>query len=169
MQQSEEKHIIVGKIGSTYGVKGWVKVISFTEIALDILNFSPWYLESPTGWEKIKVEDGRPHGKAIVVKLPGYNAPEQARLLTGKKIAVTQSQLPALEKGEYYWSDLEGLSVINQHNEVLGKVIYLINTGANDVLVVKGDKEHAIPYLPGTVILKIDLEKKEIHVDWELI
>lgn len=169
MQETDNKYAIVGKIGSTYGIKGWVKVFSFTEEITAILDFEPWYLETTTGWTKIQLEGSRPHGKAIVVKVKGINTPEEARLLTGKKIAVTRSQLPTLTNNEYYWRDLEGLSVIDQHGTILGKVSYLIATGANDVLVIKGEKEHAIPYLFGKVIISIDLDKREMHVNWELI
>ena len=82
-------------------------------------------------------------------------------------IAITRAQLPALPKNEYYWSDLEGLTVINQAGVVLGKVIYLIATGSNDVLVIKGDKELAIPYLQDEVITQVDLENGVIHVNWD--
>ena len=109
----------------------------------------------------------REHGKGIVVKFANYDTPEQSRLLTGKNIAITRSQLPPLKKGEYYWSDLKGLTVINQKGVELGKVTYIIATGSNDVLVVKGDKEIAIPYLLDEVIKSIDLELGQILVDWE--
>lgn len=167
MNQAE--YVIVGKIGSTYGVQGWVKIQSYTELTADILTYTPWYLEDKNDWKRIKLEAGKEHGKGIIVKLPGYDNPEKARLLTGKRIAVLRSELPVLEKNEYYWSDLEGLTVINQSGLVLGKVIYLIETGSNDVLIVKGDNEHAIPYLPDDVVKSIDLEKKTMHVDWEPI
>jgi len=162
-------YIVIGKVGSTYGIKGWLKITSFAASLENILAYGSWYLTEGTGWKQIEVEDCREHGKGIVAKLAGFNNPEQARLLTGKLIAVKRSELPALEKHDYYWADLEGLTVINQHNEVLGKVIYLIATGSNDVLVVKGDKEHAIPYLPNDVIVSIDLDKKVMHVKWEEI
>lgn len=166
---SSATHIIIGKIGAPYGIKGWLKITSFTDSIADILNYGPWYLQENQAWKPIEITDGREHGKGIVVKIAGFDTPEQARLLTGKTIAIERSQLPKLEKHEYYWSDLEGLTVINQHGETLGKVIYLIATGSNDVLVVKGEKEHAIPYLPGDVVTSIDLAEKVMHVNWDLI
>ncbi len=166
---SSAKHIIVGKIGAPYGVKGWLKITSFTETIGDILNYGPWLLQENQEWKPIEVSDGRLHGKGIVVKIAGFDTPEHARLLTGKTIAVDRSQLPILDKQEYYWSDLEGLTVINQNGEVLGKIIYLIETGSNDVLVVKGEKEHAIPYLPDEVVKSIDLTEKVMHVSWDLL
>jgi 16S rRNA processing protein RimM len=170
MNKADTGYIIVGKIGSTYGIQGWLKVFSFTEEMANILDYEPWYLEEGSTWQAIQRNAAREHGKCVIAKFAGCNTPEQARLLTGKKIAVKRSQLPDLAKGEYYWKDLEGLTVINQDGDALGKVKYLIETGANDVLVIEHQgKEHAIPYLPGNVVTRIDLDKQEIQVDWELI
>lgn len=170
MNKADAEYVIVGKIGSTYGVQGWLKVFSFTEELADILEYNPWYLENGDTWGLIQVKAAREHGKCVVAKLAGYNTPEEARVLTGKKIAIKRSQMPPLETGEYYWKDLEGLTVINQHGETLGKVVYLIETGANDVLVIDSQgKEYAIPYLPGNVITRVDLVNQAIHVNWDLI
>lgn len=164
------KHIIIGKIGATYGVHGWLKIHPFTEFGAHILEYKPWYLSrDQQHWQMMDVEAGRTHGNGIIVKLAGYDNPEIARQLTGQNIAIERSQLPALEANEFYWDDLVGLKVIDQSGQVLGEVIYLIATGSNDVLVVKGEKEHAIPFLMDEVILKVDLVKGEIHVDWEML
>lgn len=159
--------IVVGKVGATYGVQGWLKILSYTEWTNNILQYAPWYIETKDDWKPITIMGSREHGKGVVVKFTGYDTPEQSRVLTGKKIAIMRSQLPPLKKDEYYWSDLKGLTVVNQAGVILGKVIYIIATGSNDVLVVKGDKEHAIPYLPDDVVKSIDLEKGVIYVDWE--
>jgi 16S rRNA processing protein RimM len=171
MIKADPDYVIVGKIGSTYGIKGWLKIFSYTAIKADILEYHPWYLENDSSWKAIEIDEGRQHGKTVVAKFAGYNTPEHARLLTGKTIAIKRDALPKLAKHEYYWSDLEGLTVINQRNESLGTVVQLLETGANDVLVVKqdGQKEHAIPYLPGKVITEVDLVKGVIYVDWEII
>jgi 16S rRNA processing protein RimM len=164
------KIIKVGKIGSTYGVRGWIKVLSYTEYGDNILDYKPWYLsKDKENWKPVEIEDGRMHGDRVIVKFKGIDTPEKAALLTGNVVGITRSQLPTLKENEFYWSDLEGLTVINKNGDILGNVIYLIETGSNDVLVVKGEKEHAIPYLFGDVVLSVDLEKKEIHVDWELL
>lgn len=161
--------VIIGKIGATYGVQGWLKITSYTEVITDILDYNPWLIGHNNHWQTMEVNDGHQHGKGIVVKLAGINNPEQARLLTGKMIAVKRANLPSLKKNEFYWSDLEGLTVIDQHQQVLGTVSYLIATGGNDVLVVKTDhKEIAIPYLPD-VVVKVDLAGQVIQVNWDPI
>lgn len=166
MSSHKKDYVVVGKIGTPYGVKGWVKVFCYTDPIGQILEYDPWYLEDENGWRPIQVIDGQPHGKGIIVKLEGFDTPEQSRLLTGTVIGIQRKQLAPLEKNEYYWSDLEGLTVINSDGKVLGKVIYLMETGANDVLVVKNGKELAIPYIKD-VVLSVDLVKKEMRVQWD--
>lgn len=174
MTHADADYVVVGKIGTTYGIKGWLKIHSFTETVGSILDYPTWYLEEGNAgigdsWKLVKVQDAKQHGKGIIAKLPGFENPEQARMLTGKKIAILRAQLPKLAKDEYYWDDLIGLTVIDQHGTTLGQVSFLLPTGANDVLVVKGTKEHAIPYLPGDVIKDINLEEGVMRVDWEII
>lgn len=170
MKEPEANYITLGKIGSTHGVRGWIKVQSYAELTDNIFDHKIWYLSSPQGqYRPITVEDWKPYGKGSLVKFVGIETPEEARLLTGKTINVPRSDLPELEKDEYYWTDLIGLTVINKQGEILGKVTHLMETGSNDVLIIKNTKEHAIPFLMDSVILSVDLEKKEIQVDWELI
>lgn len=167
--ENTKKYIVIGKVGTTYGIQGWLKIHSFTEIKGDIMDYDPWYIKEGANWKPIAVEDVREHGKSVIAKLAGWNTPEQARLLTGKEIAVLDSQLPLLAKDEYYWNDLIGLTVIDQHQKTLGTVIYLLETGSNDVLVVKGEKDFAIPFLLGDVIKNVNIAERVIHVDWEII
>ena len=117
-------------------------------------------------WEEIHLEDSRENSNHLIVKLPNYNSPEKARSLSNVKIAVLQNQLPKLQNNEYYWIDLIGSKIINLENFDLGIVQNLISTGANDVLVTLGDRKRLIPYI-STVILKVDLAEKVIHVDWQ--
>jgi 16S rRNA processing protein RimM len=165
---ADQQLIIVGKIGASYGIKGWLHIHSFTEYGASILEYSPWYLTDDNGkrLHEAVIEDGKIHGHGLVAKFKDYNNPETARKLTGLTISIKRSQLLDLPENEFYWSDLEGLSVYNANNELLGTVIYLISTGSNDVLVINHDgHEHAIPYLVDSVVKKVDLEKREIHVD----
>ncbi len=167
--KDDNEYVIVGKISVPYGIQGWIKIVSFTEVMTDLLRYKPWYLESESGWQLVKPQHAKAHGKQLIAKFNEYHTPEAVRVLTGKKIAVTRSQLPVLGKNEYYWSDLQGLTVIDQQGNLLGKVAYLLATGSNDVLVVKNEAgiEHAIPYLPDSIIMQVDLASKTIQVDWE--
>lgn len=165
-----EKYIIIGKIGAPYGLQGWIKIHAFTEFSDTILDYQPWFLaREGQEWRETPIEKKQIQSNRVMVKFSGVNSPEAASLYTGQLIAILRSQLPALQKNEYYWSDLIGLTVINTKGEIYGKVIYLMATGANDVLVVKGKKEFAIPYLWNEVITKIDLEKEIIEVNWEIL
>lgn len=170
MANTEAKTITIGKIGTTFGVHGWLKVHTYTEFGPSILEYQPWLIQRPNGsTEPLLIEDAKFHGDHLLIKIQGIHTPEAAKLLTNQLILIHRNQLPTLSADDYYWSDLIGLTVIDQHGVTLGKVTHLIETGANDVLVVKGEKEHAIPYLPGRVVKSVDLEKQEIRVDWELV
>lgn len=159
--------IVVGRISGVYGVRGWVKVFAYTRHREDILAYSPWYLRIAGEWKPLDVEDGRIHGKGIVAKLAGYEDRDAAARLLNTEIAVTRAQLPALAEGEYYWADLIGLDVVTANGVALGRVDHLLETGANDVLVVEGERERLIPFVPGQVVLDIDLGAGVILVDWD--
>ena len=130
-----------------------------------ILDYRPWLLgeqKSP-----VKIIDGRKQGKGLVALLPGFEDREQAITLVGQQIFVGRDQLPATAEGEYYWSDLEGLEVHTTNGDLLGRVDRLMETGANDVLVVRGDREHLVPFIQGQYIKRVDLEGGLIEVDWD--
>lgn len=158
--------VIIGKIISAYGIKGWVKIRPFTETAKSFIQYKKQFLsKNQTDWNCIQIEKMKIQGQDVVADL-GFENRDQAIESKGQILAVDRQQLPQLEENEYYWDDLIGLNVYDlQHND-LGKVIELIETGANDVLVVSGEKERLIPYIP-QVIVKIDLTEKRIDVDWD--
>lgn len=159
--------VVIGRLGSPYGVRGWIKLFSFTEPVDNILRYPHWFIEDKAaGWLPIQPAETQVSSNHIRVKFAGCDSPEQARLYTQLQIAVTRDQLPALESGEYYWSDLEGLKVINQQGVELGYVQHLFSTGANDVMVVKGERERLLPYIKD-VVLKVDLVQKQVLVDWD--
>ena len=170
MDDSTQQFVVVGKISSAYGIKGWLKVNSYTDPATNILQYNPLYLQSrdsKQSWELVKLISGREQGKQVAVQLDGINDRNQAELLRGLELAITRDQLPEPEDDEYYWLDLEGLSVINLDGITLGVVDSIMETGANDVLVVKGDKERLIPYVMNEFIHTIDLDAGTITVDWD--
>lgn len=166
----------VGRITALYGVKGWVKIHSYTEIAEDLFAYHPWWLKTSHGVKQVEVDEARPHGKGFVAHIKGVDDRDQAAQLTGVDIAVERNLLPELDDGEFYWSQLEGLVVVTNYggaSQRLGRVTKLMETGANDVLVVAPDdqsidqRERLVPYVPGQFILAVDLAAGEIQVDWD--
>ena len=164
---SNQQQINVGKISGVFGVKGWVKVFSFTDNKENILNYSPWLLKKDSETRLIKVIDGKLQGKAVVAQLEAVNDRDQAASLMGWDIFITPDQLPKAAKDEYYWSDLIGLSVETSLGVQLGVIESLMETGANDVVIIKGDRERVIPFLQGQTIISIDLVDARMIVDWD--
>jgi len=164
---SEQQHISVGKISGVFGIKGWVKVFSFTDPRENILTYSPWLLQKGDQTKAVNVVDGQLQGKTIVAQLADINDRDQAASLMGWDIFITQDQLPKAAKGEYYWSDLIGLQVETIDGVQLGAVDSLLETGANDVIIIQGERERVIPFLQGQTIIKVDLDAGKIVVDWD--
>ena len=162
---SAHKHVALGYISAVHGIKGWVKVHAWTRPMEAILEYQPWLL----GEEKspVKIIDGRKQGKGLVALLPGYDDREQAITLVGQQLFIQHDQLPPTAKDEYYWSDLEGLEVHTTKGDVLGRVEKLMETGANDVLVIRGEREHLVPFIQGQYVKRVDLEGGTIEVDWD--
>lgn len=177
MSSTEKSNLVnVGRLTAVYGIKGWLKVHSYTEPAENLFDYHPWLLKTAHGIKQVEIDEVRPHGNAFVVHLVGVDDRDEAAAFTAVDIAVNRDQLPELDEGEYYWSQLEGLRVITEYQGIekdLGKVVKLFETGANDVLVVQGDegsvdqRERLIPYVPDQFVLSIDLDKREIKVDWD--
>jgi len=175
--------VILGRITGVYGVKGWVKVFSYTDPMEAIVDYSPWLIRAENRknamWTKVKLKAGKRHAKTVVAKLENCNDRDAAMAYIGTEIAIEQQQLEELtEKNEYYWRDLIGLRVINQQDVELGVVKTLMETGANDVLVVVSDRhsedgakketiERLIPWTWNNAVISVDLEQKVIEVDWD--
>ena len=170
--------LIVGRISGVYGVKGWVKVYSETDPREGIADYNPWYIKQGSHgkveWREIRLEQGRRQAKTVIAKLDGVDDRDTAMQLTGALIAISPDQLQALSEDEFYWRDLIGLRVINREGIELGRVQRLMETGANDVLVVsedqsarQGGREHLVPWTPGHAVLEVDLEQGRILVDWD--
>ena len=168
------KEVILGKVGAVYGVKGWLKIHSFTEDQEAILDYFPWSLKLGNNLQSVEITDWRRHSKSLIVKVAGINGRDEAQALVGSEIVVNETSLPELPEGEFYLRDLIGMNVVTTKGYDLGIVSDIMETGANDVLVVKanhndgfGKKERLIPYLFEQVVDSVSLENKQICVDWD--
>jgi 16S rRNA processing protein RimM len=161
--------VVIGKIVGLFGVKGWVKIRSYTDPREQIADYRPWRVAIEGEWRSFEVETVQPQGKSLVVRLAGIDDRDAATRLLNSDIVIDRSQLPALEENEFYWRDLQGLQVLNLKGVELGTVKSLLETGANDVLVVckDGSPEILIPYVLDRVIRAVDMESRIIRVDWE--
>jgi 16S rRNA processing protein RimM len=167
MSGTPQKQVILGRISGLMGIKGWVKVHSYTEPRESIVGFGSWILCGQGAESRVKVEGGRLQGRTVVAKLQGVDDCDEARALIGTKIAVAREDLPACGPGEYYWADLEGLDVRTLSDEALGCVDFLFGTGDHDVMVVAGTRERMIPFVQGRIVHKVDLDCGVIIVDWD--
>lgn len=159
--------VVLGRIAGLFGVKGWVKVFSYTEPREAVLQYKHCLLRQDGSLRELRLAEGKRHGKSVIVRIDGIDDRDAAAALIGAELVVGRDALPETAPGEYYWRDLEGLRVLGNDGRELGTVAYLLETGANDVLVVQGDKERLIPFLQDTVIQDVDLAAGTISVDWE--
>lgn len=167
-----EEMIVLGKIVSVHGIRGEVKVYSFTDPLDNLLDYRRWTLKRGTEVRQAELVQGRVQGNVLVAKLKGLDDREIARTFAEFEILVPRSELPVLDDGEFYWSQLEGLKVIDQNGQLFGILDHMLETGANDVMVVKpcagslDDRERLLPYTDQCV-QAVDLDAGEIRVDWD--
>lgn len=172
MNEAVTERLIVGRIGAAYGIKGWVKIHSFTEPMDNLLNYGQWWIKRKGEWQPLAIDAGHRHGKGLVAHIEGVDDRNAADVFKGGEIGVSSELLSTLEDGDYYWHQLLGLQVWSS-DEFLGQVDHLIETGANDVLVVRAcegsrdKRERLVPWLPESVVTSVDLNAKRIEVDWD--
>jgi 16S rRNA processing protein RimM len=165
-------HVVMGRIGAPWGLKGWVKLFSFADPLDNLLEYQQFYVQGANGLETLEFAEMKEHGKSFVGRVKGCEVREAAALYTGKELLLAKAELPNLDEG-YYWYQLEGLRVQTLSGQDLGTVQYLMETGANDVLVVRGDEqsvdreERLLPYVEEAVVKSVDLAKAVILVDWD--
>lgn len=177
MQQPPPDLVVVGRLTAVYGVRGWVKLHSYTEPMDNILGFRQLWLQRDGHWQPLVLEQVKRHQKGLVAQIEGVDDREVARSYCQCDLAVAATEMPALQDGDYYWHQLEGLAVVttgtDRPAEKLGSVSHLLETGANDVLVVQpapdsiDDRERLIPWLPGQVVKNVDIAGGSITVDWD--
>ena len=171
---TQQRIEVVGKLGSTYGIRGWLRVYSSTEYAESIFDYQPWFLKIKGQWQPTELESWKHHNHELIAKLKNVNDRETAKSLANIEIGVDLSVFPQLEEGDYYWHDLIGCNVVNLEGYAMGTVTEMMETGSNDVLVVRanskdafGKQERLIPFLYEQVVKRVDLTTKVIEVDWD--
>ncbi|MFP3019474.1 MAG: ribosome maturation factor RimM [Arsenophonus sp.] len=166
--------IVLGILGSSYGIYGWFRIFSYTEYTENIFKYQPWFIQRSGEWKRLKLEDWKYHNKDIIIKIKNIDNRNLSNSITNCKIIVDAKQLPVLKDNDYYWKDIIGCKVITTKGYNLGYVKNLMETGSNDVLIIKANlkdafhiKERLIPFLNEKVIKNIDLSTKIIKVDWD--
>lgn len=161
------KRIVVGRIAGVHGVKGRVKIMSYTSPRENILHYTPWQLRLDTETRATAPRDWNLQHKGLVVALEGIQDRDEARRWIGAEISILRSQLKELASGEYYYADLVGMEVINRAGKSLGRVREIMETGANAVLVITGRKRVLVPVVWRRYVEEIDQDAGVIRVDWE--
>ncbi len=162
----------VGTVTGVLGIKGWIKVFSYTDPAAGIVEYKPWLMTRGDNQQRAEIAQVNCQGKKIQVRLAGFDTRTQAESLVGMDIWVDRQAFSTLDEGEYYWFELQGLVVVNNLNERLGIMDSMLETGANDVLVVAPDdasvdqQERLIPFVQSEVVTEIDLKAGLIRVNW---
>jgi 16S rRNA processing protein RimM len=171
---SQSELILVGKIGAPYGIKGWFKINTYTEVPEGIFEYSPWFVTINGQQQNVKVAEWRRHNKGLIAKFDKVDDRNQAEAWLHAEIFVSADQLPELEGDDFYWRDLKGMQVNASNGYNLGTVSGLMETGSNDVLVVDanrndafGKTERLIPFIQDEVIIKVDKDQNTITVDWD--
>jgi len=165
--------IQVGHLKGAHGIRGYTWVISRTDPIENIFDYQPWYLKRPTGFQAVQVEDHRAQGRGWVVKLDVSPDRTAAELLAMTEIWVPKSALPSLEEDEYFWSELIGMRVVTTTGVLLGTLDAWMETGANDVIVVRpcagsvDTQERLLPWLVRRVVQFVDRQQRVITVDWD--
>jgi 16S rRNA processing protein RimM len=167
--------VVMGRIVAPYGVYGWLKVLPDTEALDSLFDYDEFWLARPKlgvlantdmQWKSYSVETIKLHVDTLVVKLDGIDDRDAALACKGMQVAVPRELLPEPDDDEYYWSDLIGVRVQNQQQQDFGEIIDVFATGANDVIVVKGERERLIPFID-QVVLSVDIAAKEMLVEWD--
>lgn len=169
--------VVLGRVSGVFGIKGWVKVWSFTEPVERLLDYPVWSLRLAQGWQEFEIAGGQRQGRGLVAHIAGCDDRDLARRFVHADIAVPREAMPELAEGEYYWHQIEGLRVLARSDGAepvwLGNVDHLFATGANEVVVVRpvegsiDRRERLLPWVPGKVILRVDPGQGELWVDWD--
>ena len=160
--------VILGRIAGLHGLQGGLKVYSYTRPAEGILEYTPWYLDVGGAWQAVVRTDAYARQKRLIAYLEGFGDRDRATGLVGADIAVRRVQFRPLQVGEHYWVDLIGLGAYTPSGQYLGNVVGMLDTGANDVLIVRGERDRLVPYVEGVYVRNVDLANRRLEIDWRL-
>ncbi len=163
----ERRLLMMGRITAPHGVQGWLKLHSYARPIEAVFDYRPWLLRHRGEERELAPVEWRAQGKGLALRLPGIDDRSGAEAMIGAEIWVPRDRLPRPRPGEYYWADLEGLAVETTEGVALGRVSHLLETGANDVLVVQGERERLVPFVMGRHVMSVDLDAGRIVVDWD--
>lgn len=168
LRVSPSSRVYLGTVKAVFGTHGWIKIHSETRPRDGIFDYARWLIGAKDDWHGYALKRWRVQGPALIAKLEGIDDRDAAAALIGRRIAIDAAELPPAPAGSYYWRDLIGLAVVNRDGESLGVVKSLVETGASDVLCVRGERERLIPFVQGLYVIDVDLEAGRITVDWQL-
>ena len=169
MNQDPGRRILLGRVNGAFGVRGEVKLESWTEPREAIFRYQPWILRDAQGNEReLRGVRGKVSGKSLVATFPDVTDRDTVEAMRGTEIYVPRSALPPPSAGEYYWVDLEGMRVVTVEGVDFGTVSHIFATGANDVLVARdGERERLIPFVQPQYVTGVDFDAGVVTVDWD--
>ena len=157
----------MGRVAAPYAVKGWIKIQAFTEYLDSLLDYPTWWLGKQGQWRQFTVLEAKVHSQSLIAHLEDLDDRDAAEAITSSEIAVARDEMPPAEDDEYYWSDLIGFQVVNLAGETLGRLEGFLETGAHDVMQVKGAKDYLIPFT-APIVDRVEREAARVVVDWGL-
>lgn len=163
------RRVLVGRVLGAHGLRGDVRLESWTEPRTAIFKYQPWILVDARGIEReLRGARGQESGKSLLARLPDVEDRDASEAMRGVEIHVPRDALPPAKPGEFYWIDLEGLRVVTVDGVPLGTVSHMFSTGANDVLVARDDvRERMIPFVRPQYVTNVDFDSRTITVDWD--
>lgn len=163
-----QQRVAMGYIKGVFGIKGWVKISANTEYSDSLLDYPEWLLSKDGKTVSVTLEGGKIANNELQVKFEGINDRDSAFALRGYTIEIPRSEFAPTEEDEYYWADLVGMTVTNTEGIVLGKVKNLMETGANDVLVIEGEHGQILIPFVSQYIGQVDSQARNITAEWGL-
>ena len=164
---SADDIVVVGRITSVFGIRGWVKIASFTDPLENLLAYQPWLLNEAGHWRQAAVAETASRNKGFIARMVDCDDRDAASRFTGLDIGVPRRTLPAAGEDEFYWSDLVGCRVETVDGTDLGRIERMLATGANDVMIVKSEERERLVPFTAAAVPSVDLAQRRVVVNWD--